>query len=388
MPLRLTRRRGSRQWYLRGTVRGKSIFETTKTADKKVAEEIRTKRENALLEESIHGRIATVTFAEAALSHMEAGGSPRFLGKYDPDTGEWSGLIGHFGKTKINTINQSELDKAAEKLYPGTSYSTKNRQCHAVFIAVYNHAVRNNWATERKWARPRKPKGTLAKKTKQRAGSKPVSYERAAQFVLAMSPAPAMVLTTLFYSGMRPIELFTLEREQVKIKERWITLPDTKTGEPRGVPMHEMLVPLFTALCAKRSGILFLTPRGKPYPVGHWDDEETERISGQMKTAIYGARRRSGIKDVSPYTGRHSCSTQLVINGVHEYVKDQILGHASASVSRDYVWIPQAPLIKAINTLPVIEAWAKAPWMLDPIAYQRKLAAGTGKRTDLLKKAA
>jgi integrase/recombinase XerD len=46
---------------------------------------------------------------------------------------------------------------------------------------------------------------------KARAGTKPVAYAHAAKFVLAMSPAPAMLMTTFFYTGMRPIELFTLE---------------------------------------------------------------------------------------------------------------------------------------------------------------------------------
>jgi integrase/recombinase XerD len=130
--------------------------------------------------------------------------------------------------------------------------------------------------------------------------------------------------------------------------------------------MHEMLVPLFTAI-AKRGGAAFRTHRNEPYPI---TDDETK---GQVSSAIAGARRRSGIKDISPYTGRHTVSTQLVINGVHEYIKDQILGHSVTSMSRLYVQVPQRPLIEAINTLPVIPAWRDAPWMLDPIKWQRRL---------------
>jgi integrase/recombinase XerD len=129
-----------------------------------------------------------------------------------------------------------------------------------------------------------------------------------------------MFMTALFYTGMRPIELFGLHAESVDTKKRWIVLASSKTGEPRGIPIHEFLVPLFAAL-VKRGGILFRTPRGGPYPL-------TEDVGGQLKTAINGARRRSGIADVSPYTARHTVSTQLVINGVHSHIKDQILGHA------------------------------------------------------------
>jgi integrase/recombinase XerD len=376
MALKLFERGGV--FYIRGTVRGQSVYETTGTDDKKAAEAIRIKREEKLLKESIHGRIATITFAEAASAYMDGGGSPRFLGEYDEETGEWSGLIGHFGKRIISTITQSDLDKAAEKLYPGTQYNTRNRQCHAPFISVYNSAVRDRAAEKRDWVRPRKPKGTTVKFLAKpiRAGTKPVAYERAAKFVLAMSPAPAMLLTTMFYTGMRPIELFTLEDYEVNVANRWIALSGSKIGEPRGVPMHDVLVPMFTALC-QRGGFLFRTPRGKPY-------EMKEDEGGQMKTAINGARKRSGITDIAPMTGRHSCSTQLVINGVHQYIKDQIMGHAVTDSSRHYTTVPQAPLLEAINTLPVIDAWANAPWMLDPLAWAHKLAEGTGKRNDLI----
>jgi integrase len=253
-------------------------------------------------------------------------------------------------------------------------------QAYTPFIAVWNHAARNRWADKREWQRPRKPKGTNVKflRKEHRAGSFPVSYEHASKFVLAMSPAPAMLMTTFFYTGMRPIELFTLEAEQVDVKGRWIVLPASKTGEPRGVPMHEVLVPLFTGLM-KRGGHLFRTPRGVAYE----PRDEDVPSGGQIKTAINGARRRSGIKDIAPYTGRHSVSTQLVINGIHQYFKDQILGHAVTDTSRNYTNVPQKPLIEAINTLPVIDAWAKAPWMLDPLAWANKLVEGTGKRNDL-----
>jgi integrase/recombinase XerD len=122
---------------------------------------------------------------------------------------------------------------------------------------------------------------------KYRAGTKPVAFEHGAKFVLAMSPAPAMLLTAMFYSGMRPIELFTLEDHEVDVGLRWITLSASKTGEPRGVPMHEVLVPMFAGL-KQRGGILFRMARGEPYEV-------KENEGGQMKTAINAARRRTGI---------------------------------------------------------------------------------------------
>jgi integrase/recombinase XerD len=373
MPLRLVRRKGSDHWYLRGTVRKQAVFESTGTDDKKAAEAIRIKREALLLEDSVYGKKASVTFFEAAVSYMAAGGSPRFLG--EEVGGRWTRLMGHFERTKLHAISQDDLEAAAQKLYPTASADTRNRQCFTPFIAVWNHAVKNNQADLRSWSRPKKVKGTVVQLRAVRAGTKPVAYQRAAQFVLGMSPAPAMVMTALFYTGMRPIELFSLESEAVVIGKRWITLRNTKTGEARGIPIHEFLVPMLAGL-VQRGGRVFRTPKGEPYPVSQF-------IGGQMKTAIAGTRKRSGITNVSPYTARHTVSTQLVMNGVHSHVKDQILGHAVDDMSRHYTDVPQQNLIDAINTLPVIAEWAAAPWLTCPIEWANKYIKGMGARNDL-----
>lgn len=365
MPLKLTRRPGSDNWYIRGTVRGISVFESTGTDQQEAAEQIRIQRESALLTESIHGKKATVTFLKAAVSYMEAGGSARFIGKVNERTGKWNGLIGRLETRRLLSIDQGDLDRAAAEMYPAAGAETRNRQCYTPFIAVWNHAVRNGWADERTWRRPRKPKGTAVRQKATRSGTRPVSYEHAAKFVAAMSPAPGWVMTVLFYTGMRPIELFALQAEDVDVVGRWIVVRSSKTGEPRGVPMHEFLVPLFTFL-KERGDPLFRGPRGEAYPI-------LEEGGGQLRSAISGARGRSEITDVSPYTARHTVSTQLVINGVHPHAKDQILGHAVTDMSRRYTHVPQKPLIEVINTLPVPDAWRAVRWMTNFAEWQSKL---------------
>lgn len=378
MPLKLYKR--GKVWWISGTVHGQAVRESTRTHDKEVAEAIRVKKEAGLVSDHVFGPKATRTFAQAVESYLKAGGDARFIGSLG------DGLLHHFYGTPLKDIQQNDLDDAARTLYPTAQPETRNRQCYTPFIAVWNHAVKNGWAEVRQWSRPKKPKGTnVVRVAKRRAGTFPVEYEHASRFVAAMSPGPAMLMTTLFYTGMRPIELFALEAGNVNVRGRWITLLKTKTGEPRGVPIHEFLVPLFESLL-KRPGLeeeprLFRTPRGEPY-------EAVEDGGGGLKSAINGARRRSGIKDVAPYTGRHSCSTGLVVAGVHPHIKDQILGHAADDMSRHYTNVPQAPLIEAINKLPVPDAWRFMPWLEDPLAWAGRLAAGTGRRTDLERKKA
>ncbi|WP_421869017.1 tyrosine-type recombinase/integrase [Pararhizobium sp.] len=361
MALKLVERKDSPHLWIRGSVRGIHAYESTKTDNKEAADTIRILRERELLDESIFGKKINATFDQAAASYLESGGSTRFLPR----------LTEVFGSRLLRKIKQHDLDAAARNMYPDAAAETINRQCHTPFIAVWNHAVSNEWADIRKWKRPRKAKGTVVKKVKKRSGDRPVEYELAATFVSNMSPAPAMVMTALFYSGMRPIELFTLEASDVDIDRRWIALNHTKTGEPRGVPMHEFLVPLFAALVQRKSKYsqLFQNYRGRPYKL-------FENRGGQLSGSMRGARERlakagTPIPDISPYTARHTVSTQLVINGIHAHIKDQILGHAVDDMSRNYTKVPQAPLLTAINTLPVPAVWRDLDWWSDPLGATR-----------------
>ncbi|MBC7149063.1 MAG: site-specific integrase [Rhizobium sp.] len=381
MPLKLYKR--GKVWWISGTVHGQKVRETTGSNEKEVAEAIRIKKEAGLVSDHVYGPKATRDFSDATTSYIEAGGDNRFIGT------PHDGLLGHFYSRKLKDIKQNDLDDAARKLYPLAAPETRNRQCYTPFIAVWNHAVKNGWADVRQWSRPKKAKGTnVVRLSAKRSGTAPVDYELAARFVEAMSPAPAMVMTTLFYTGMRPIELIALTAAEVNVPGRWITLRHTKTGEPRGVPLHEFLAPIFESLL-RRPGLgaddrLFRTPRGEPYTDIVTDEEG--KGGGGLKSAINGARRRTGIKDISPYTGRHSVSTGLVVAGVHPHIKDQILGHAADDMSRHYTNVPQAPLIEAINKLPVPDAWRFMGWLEDPLAWSGKLAKGAGRRTDLERK--
>jgi integrase/recombinase XerD len=358
MPLKLLKR--GNVWYIRGAVCGTHVYRSTKLTGQKLALALMARISREIEQAHAFGADVTKTFGDACDAYLASDGSPRFL---DP-------LRKHFGKQLLKGISQPELDAAARRLHPTASRETLNRQVYTPFIAIWNFAAENDWARPRKWRRPRRPRGTSAIVDMSRAGTASVDFERAARFVAAMSTAPGMLLTVLFYTGLRPIEAFALKGPDIDLAGRWLVVRNSKTGEPRGVPIHwflcEWLGPLIDRAKAD-SAPVFRTPRGEPYTA-------VQEGGGGLKTAIGGARRRSGINDVSPYTARHTCSTGLVIAGVHPHIKDQILGHAADDMSRHYTNVPQAPLIEAINKLPVPRLWRSLPWWQDPLAWSGKLA--------------
>ena len=144
MPLTLTKR--GKIYYLRGSVRGISVYETTRTSDPEIAERARQAREDDLIEESISGVKATVKFDDAVDSYVTAGGPQEYLLRVRKTDGAQIGLAVHFRGMKLKDIGQSELDAAARKLLPKATAATRNRQIYTPFIAVWNHAVANKWA--------------------------------------------------------------------------------------------------------------------------------------------------------------------------------------------------------------------------------------------------
>jgi integrase len=292
MPLKLVPRKGSPYWYLRGSVRGISVFESTGVGldNRPAAEDALAVRHAELVRRSILGDPATRTFAEAALSYLEAGGERTHLAP----------IIKHFGNRKLAQIGQAEIDEAARKLKPkSSSPSTLNRHIYTPIAAVLHHAARKKWCDKPVIARPQEPKGRI----------RYITPDEADRLLLAASPHLRPLVVFLLGTGARLSEALYLDWRQVDLNRRQVTFLDTKNGDPRSVPLHPRVVAALSAL-AHREGAVFRRPakKGDKNPLAK---PYSERLGGggQVKTAWAGMLRRSGIKDFTPHDCRHTWAT-------------------------------------------------------------------------------
>jgi integrase len=286
MPLRIVRRPRSPHYIIRGTVRGCRIEESSGTGDKRVAEEIRARREAELLQQSIYGRRAVVTFAEAALSYMENGGARRFLAP----------LIRHFATMPLGRIDQDALDQGARKLFPTASAATRNRQFYTPASAVLHHAARRGWC-----ARPMIERPEVAPER-----IRWLTIDEADRLIETMADHMKPLVTFLFYTGARVGEALWLDWRDVDLGRAHVTFPRTKNGEARGVPLHQRVVAALANL-PHREGEVFRRPDGRPYarPKSEADTSAGSRIA----TAFAGGCRRARITDFSPHDCRHTFAT-------------------------------------------------------------------------------
>jgi integrase len=324
MPLELKRRHGSPFWYIRGTVRGQSVDESTKTSDREAAEALRSKREWELTQGSIFGRRAVATFLEAAVSYMEAGGERRFL---EP-------VINKIGARPLAKIGQSDIDRLAKTLYPGASASTINRQLYTPVSSVLRHGHKRGLCELSVLERPRQPKGKV----------RWLTPEEAARLIGACAPHLGPLVTFLFYTGARVSEALSLDWRDVDLNRWHVAFHDTKNGESRGVPQHAEAVVALANLPHK-SGPVFRRPDGHPYRAK--DDG-----GGQIKTGFRAACRRAGIKNFTPHDCRHTWATWHYAANRDLAGLMELGGWRSERMVLRYAHINKAQLAPGIANLP------------------------------------
>lgn len=309
MPLKLQRRKNTGNWYLRGTVRGRQIYESTGTPVRKIAEEIRIRRETEALDVSIHGERLAFTFTDAALSYLEAGGDGTHL---DP-------LLKRFKGKLLSEIGQEEIDKAAVQLKGDLSAATKNRQIYTPIMAVINHAA----AKKPPWCAPVKIKRPQVGKKRIRW----ITHAEAERLIEAARPHMKPLVIFLLATGCRISEALYLDWRDVDLSRCHVTIYgpssdddddtiNTKNGEPRGIPLHPRAVAALANL-PHRTGAVFRKPYKGPRKSADnryekWLGEPykpRDGGGGMIKSAWATMCKAAGISNFTPHDCRHTWAT-------------------------------------------------------------------------------
>jgi integrase len=257
-------------WYIRGTVKGRTVYESTGTAERAQAEEARLQRERQLFDEIALGKERATTFAEAVAAYVGAGGEGRFL----------MPILDHFQETPIASIRQADVDELVAKLYPQAKASTINRQCISPIISVLNYA------------RDAEMPGANLRRIRRRTETKPLVTPASDDHIDKLLPHLAEGLRALIlmmtFTGLRTGE--ALRVGPGDIRDGYIHAGHTKNGEPRMVP----------------------APEGWTYPAGGWGYTTTQGVG----VALRRAHEAAGL----PYRdghelGRHGFAARWLRSG-------------------------------------------------------------------------
>jgi integrase len=223
MPLKLVDPRPGKSpnYTIRGTHYGVRVNQTAGTPVRAKARAI-LKRVEAEIERGAFSIPGEPTFADAAMSYIDAGGEERFLRP----------LALHFGEAPLRRIDQAAVDEAAIALYPNASPATRNRQVYTPVMAILHRAGLA--------PRVRRPKGALG--TPRTAWLHPEDFARLEAAARAVDPELAVLFTFLAYTGLRLSEALRIQVSDVRLADEFAYCGKTKNGEPRAVYLPPVVV--------------------------------------------------------------------------------------------------------------------------------------------------
>jgi integrase len=272
--LKLKRFKNSPNWYVRGTVAGVKIFESSGTDKRPQAEEYRLKREREIYDEAKLGKVPPATFADAVEAYII-----RARGKNVDYAGR---LLDHFKEKPLTEIGQYEIDKAAKELYPNCKASTLNRMVYGPAIAVLRAAARAKL--------PGSSVPLIMMLDEEKPLVDPAGEEHLEKLVPFLKPGLQELILLMSYTGLRTGEALKVKASDITKDGKFVVVGKTKNGDPRMVPL----------------------PYGWTYPTSGWGYQTTQGVGAALRQAHTIARLP--YKD-GHQLGRHTFAARFLAAG-------------------------------------------------------------------------
>lgn len=160
----------------------------------------------------------------------------------------------------------------------------------------------------------------------------------------SQNPYLYAIVTCALYTGMRKGEILGLTWDRVDFARGALVLVQTKSGEPRDLPMAEAV---YTVLADLRQRQV----RAGQLPVGLVFRRADGRAWGAITTAFAVALRKAGITGFRFHDLRHTFASWLVMDGVPLAAVKELLGHASLTMTMRYAHLSPARLRDAVGRL-------------------------------------
>ena len=151
----------------------------------------------------------------------------------------------------------------------------------------------------------------------------------------------AMTVLMMIYAGVRTSELLSVVKTDVKLRQRYFIVRESKTaaGRNRAVPISKKTIPYFEFWMQQPGKYLITT------------DEGSQLTYHQYRTRFDSVMAASRCKH-TPHECRHTCATMLDNAGANDTAIKRILGHASQGVTkRVYTHKSLHELKKAIDLI-------------------------------------
>jgi site-specific recombinase XerD len=154
-----------------------------------------------------------------------------------------------------------------------------------------------------------------------------------------------LIITTLFYTGVRRAELLNLSWNDLNLENIILTVRSGKGNKDRIIPIHKSLLSLIDAYLTLRlplkNNALFIGESGKKLCKNSF----TSML--KMYLSLSGLSK----KGYSAHSFRHSFATHLIQSGADLFKVQRLLGHQSLDSTKVYINFNSSQMAKAIDRL-------------------------------------
>lgn len=206
-------------WYVRGTVAGRRINQSTGTHSREHADHIRSQKERELLDEKVHGKTVIATFAQAVELYWATNGRTNSVAQRLPK------LVKDWGPTKLKDIDEGSVHAYAVKTYPGSKNSSRNQMVVNPIVTVLKSAARSKLCSRPEIRRLPDDSSLI------RAPSKEFVHDFLERCPHEELRALVALMST---TGVRCGEALRIERSQLDVEKNEIVLRPEHTKNKKG----------------------------------------------------------------------------------------------------------------------------------------------------------
>jgi len=284
------------------------------------------------LPERLRGKV--VSFAEIAQDALAY--SKAYKRSYRDDVFRMKRLSDWFGNLPAEGITPNEIERRLSKALEdqGWKPATANRY-RALLSLVYRLAIRNKKVAENptRLVRHRKENNARVRwlTAEEERGLRKVIqgkyHEHLPEFDFALN------------TGLRLSEMYGSCWESFKIEHRLLTVPRSKDGEMRHIPLNRAALAALAEEEHRGDGTGLIFRNAKAIPLAgprHW-----------FEPAVKGA----GVKDFTWHCLRHTFASRLVMRGVDLRTVQELMGHKTIAMTCRYTHLAPTHQLAAVERL-------------------------------------
>jgi integrase len=373
-------------YHVRFQFEGREIKFTTKTGDRKLAEDIEQRRRQELIE-SLHGiPIHTKDRTQPVRDALAEYFTRYKLAKVDRSAGSLK-AVHH----RINRLNEFFRNRMVGQLTVKdvTDYQAHRRQKMGMAVATINQEVgillRGIGKRGRQLREAMKDEGV-----KTRLDGKPtvegIPFSVEEQDLLLRlaedsgSPFLPFALRIAFNTGMRHREISGIAIAQIDFALRVINIEDAKTpAGVRPIPLSGALGEAFDKYMRWYVGRFGeIQPDWYLFPGGHLSKSDPTKHVQTFDQSWQLLRKRARLEDRRFHDCRHTLITEMVERGVHPELIRQLVGHVSEKVIRKYSRVRREAKRAVLDDITAYREEMRAKNVI-PISAKKPVAASAKK---------